>query len=86
LLEKWQPVPGVQVAAWAVKAMKTQWASCNASAWRAGFDLELAKKPVRCIDLDDLSYARRDRAETDGPESALRVLHQGAQPTVCGLP
>lgn len=50
LLEKWQPVLGVQVAAWGVKAMKTKWGSCNASARHVWFNLELAKKPVQCIE------------------------------------
>ena len=50
LLERWQPVLGVQVAAWGVKAMKTKWGSCNASARRVWFNLELAKKPVQCIE------------------------------------
>ena len=50
LLEKWQLVLGVQVAAWGVKAMKTKWGSCNASARRVWFNLELAKKPLPCIE------------------------------------
>ena len=29
LLEKWQPVLGVQVADWGIKRMKTKWGSCN---------------------------------------------------------
>ncbi|MEP7300418.1 MAG: nucleotidyl transferase AbiEii/AbiGii toxin family protein [Caldimonas sp.] len=33
-----------------VKAMKTKWGSCNASARRVWFNLELAKKPVQCIE------------------------------------
>ena len=50
LLEKWQPVLGVQVAAWGVKAMKTKWGSCNVSARRVWFNLELSKKPAQCIE------------------------------------
>ena len=50
LLEKWQPVLGVAVAAWGVKAMKTKWGSCNAAARRVWFNLELSKKPVQCIE------------------------------------
>ena len=50
LLEKWQPVLGVQVATWGVKAMKTKWGSCNATARRVWFNLELAKKPPQCLE------------------------------------
>jgi predicted metal-dependent hydrolase len=50
LLEKWLPVLGVHVADWGVKKMKTKWGSCNVNARRIWFNLELAKKPVRCLE------------------------------------
>ncbi|MGS0755264.1 M48 family metallopeptidase [Roseateles sp. GG27B] len=50
LLARWQPRFGVQVAGWGVKKMKTKWGSCNATAARLWFNLELAKKPVPCLE------------------------------------
>ncbi len=50
LLEKWQPVIGVQVADWGVKKMKTRWGTCNIVARRIWFNLELAKKPMQCLE------------------------------------
>ena len=50
LLEKWQPILGVQVAHWGVKKMKTKWGSCSQNAGRIWVNLELAKKPVRCLE------------------------------------
>jgi hypothetical protein len=50
LLEKWQPVLGVQAAAWGIKKMKTKWGSCNVDARRVWFNLELAKKPQQCLE------------------------------------
>ena len=50
LLEKWQPSLGVQAADWGIKKMKTKWGSCNPTARRVWFNLELAKKPVMCLD------------------------------------
>lgn len=50
LLDKWQAVLGVQAAAWGIKAMKTKWGSCNAADRRVWLNLELAKKPVSCIE------------------------------------
>jgi len=50
LLEKWQPVLGVQVADWGIKKMKTKWGSCNTRARRVWLNLELAKKPVKCLE------------------------------------
>jgi len=35
---------------WGVKKMKTKWGSCNIEARRIWLNLELAKKPVRCIE------------------------------------
>jgi len=50
LLERWQPILGVQAASWGIKKMKTKWGSCNAAAARLWFNLELAKKPVQCLE------------------------------------
>lgn len=50
LLDKWQPIVGVQVADWGVKKMKTKWGSCNPAARRVWFNLELAKKPAQCLE------------------------------------
>lgn len=50
LLQKWQPVIGVQVAAWGIKRMKTKWGTCNIEARRIWLNLELAKKPVQCLE------------------------------------
>ena len=50
LLDKWQPLLGVQAAAWGIKKMKTKWGSCTPTARRVWFNLELAKKPVLCLE------------------------------------
>lgn len=50
LLEKWQPIIGVQVKHWGIKKMKTKWGSCNPMAQRVWLNLELAKKPVLCLE------------------------------------
>ena len=50
LLEKWQPLLGVRVADWGIKKMKTKWGTCNIEARRIWLNLELAKKPVLCLE------------------------------------
>lgn len=50
LLERWQSKLGVQVAGWGIKKMKTKWGSCNIRARRIWVNLELAKKPVQCLE------------------------------------
>jgi predicted metal-dependent hydrolase len=49
LLEKWQTALGVQVADWRIKKMKTKWGTCTIEARRIWLNLELAKKPVPCL-------------------------------------
>jgi len=50
LIEKWQPVLNVSIAEWGVKQMKTRWGTCNIKAHRIWLNLELAKKPVHCLE------------------------------------
>ena len=50
LIARWQPIIGVQVADWGIKKMKTRWGSCNARDHRVWLNLELAKKPPRCLE------------------------------------
>jgi predicted metal-dependent hydrolase len=50
LIDKWEPVLNVRVSSWGIKRMKTKWGSCNATAKRIWLNLELAKKPVECLE------------------------------------
>jgi len=50
LIEKWQKVIGVEGVQWEVKKMKTKWGTCNREAKRIWLNLELAKKPERCLE------------------------------------
>lgn len=50
LVPKWQKALGVEVAEWRVKRMKTRWGSCTSRARRIWLNLELAKKPVECLE------------------------------------
>jgi predicted metal-dependent hydrolase len=50
LLLRWQPKLGVQATDWGIKKMKTKWGSCNVGARRIWLNLELAKKPVQCLE------------------------------------
>ncbi|OED37904.1 metal-dependent hydrolase [Chromatiales bacterium (ex Bugula neritina AB1)] len=50
LLEKWQPKVGKQATCCGIKKMKTKWGSCNTDTGSIWLNLELAKKPVPCLD------------------------------------
>lgn len=49
-IEKWETDLGVTVKAFGVRKMKTRWGSCNPKAGRILINLEMIKKPERCID------------------------------------
>jgi predicted metal-dependent hydrolase len=50
LIAQWEAAMGVKVAEWGVKQMKTKWGACNIEARRIWLNLELAKKPLQCLE------------------------------------
>lgn len=50
IIEHWESKIGVQVTNWGIKQMKTKWGSCNIEKKRIWLNLELAKKPVQCLE------------------------------------
>ena len=50
LISKWETVMDVQVNDYGIKKMKTKWGTCNIGAKRIWLNLELAKKPVSCLE------------------------------------
>jgi predicted metal-dependent hydrolase len=50
IVEKWEPILGVKVKFWGVKQMRTMWGTCNPDSARIWLNLELAKKPIHCLE------------------------------------
>ena len=50
LIDKWQTKIGVKLKDWRVKRMRTKWGTCNVEAKRIWLNLELAKKPLHCLE------------------------------------
>lgn len=50
IIAKYEKVMGVKVSEFAIKKMKTKWGTCNREAGRIWLNLELAKKPLQCIE------------------------------------
>jgi predicted metal-dependent hydrolase len=50
LLAKWEAILGVRAASVGVRKMKTKWGACSLDARRIWLNLELAKKPVQCLE------------------------------------
>ncbi len=50
LFSKWEKKIGVQAEDWNVRSMKTKWGTCNPGSKKILLNLELAKKPVKCLE------------------------------------
>ena len=64
LIPKWEEILGVSVAELGIKRMKTRWGSCNVHARRVWLNLELAKKPIECVEyvlVHEMAHLRERR-------------------------
>jgi predicted metal-dependent hydrolase len=50
IIEKWQMALGIEDASFGIRRMKTKWGSCNPDSRHIWLNLELAKKPVSCLE------------------------------------
>lgn len=50
LIGLWQERIGVELSSWQVKNMRTKWGTCNVKDRRIWLNLQLAKKPVECLE------------------------------------
>ncbi|KAA3606309.1 MAG: M48 family peptidase [Calditrichaeota bacterium] len=50
MIKKWEKKIGVEVNEFGVKKMRTKWGTCNPVAKRIWLNLELAKKPLICLE------------------------------------
>jgi predicted metal-dependent hydrolase len=50
LLDQWTKKIGVEPTEWQIRQMKTQWGSCNTELKKITLNLELARKPINCIE------------------------------------
>lgn len=49
-IDKWERKMRVKVSEFGIKKMKTKWGTCNRDAKRIWINLELAKKPLHCLE------------------------------------
>lgn len=50
LIEKWEKVIGVKAHEFGIRKMRTKWGTCHVEAKRIWLNLELAKKPLECLE------------------------------------
>jgi len=81
LIYKWEDTLGVEIEDWGVKLMKTKWGSCNIEERRIWLNLELAKKPIRCLDyvvLHEMAHLK-ERHHNDRFKALLDTYLPGWQ-------
>lgn len=49
-LPKWEKITGLHCQSWQIKNMKTRWGTCNTRTRKVWLNLQLAKKPVECLE------------------------------------
>ena len=49
-IAKWEKIMDVRVSEFGIKKMKTKWGTCNPEVKRIWINLELAKKPLECLE------------------------------------
>ena len=50
MIEKWEKKIGIKSNEFGIKKMRTKWGTCNTEAKRIWLNLELAKKPIECLE------------------------------------
>lgn len=61
LLPKWEAITGLHCEEWQTKYMITKWGACNTDKRRLWFNVQLAQKPVECLEyviLHELIHLR----------------------------
>lgn len=60
-LPKWEQITGLYCDSWQTKYMTTRWGTCNTATKKIWFNLQLAKKPVECLEyvmLHELAHLK----------------------------
>lgn len=50
LLPKWEKITGINCISWQTKYMVTKWGSCNTERRKIWFNVQLAQKPIECLE------------------------------------
>jgi predicted metal-dependent hydrolase len=51
LLPKWETITGISCNSWQTRKMTTRWGTCNITERKIWFSLQLAKRPVECLEF-----------------------------------
>ena len=60
-LPKWEQITGLYSDSWQIKNMKTRWGTCNTNTRKIWLNLQLAQKPIECLEyviLHELAHLK----------------------------
>lgn len=75
LLPKWEKITDLHPSSWQTKYMTTKWGTCNTETHKIWLNLQLAKKPVECLEYVILHELAHLRVKNHGPEF-IAILDQ----------
>ena len=67
-LPKWERITGLQCSSWQSKYMTTKWGTCNTSTGKIWLNLQLAKKPIECLEYVILHELIHLKVRNHGPD------------------
>ena len=67
-LPKWERITGLQYSSWQCKYMTTKWGTCNTTTGKIWLNLQLAKKPIECLEYVILHELVHLRVRNHGSE------------------
>ena len=67
-LPKWEKTTGLYCSSWQSKYMTTKWGTCNPTSKKIWLNLQLAKKPIECLEYVILHELAHLKAHNHGPE------------------
>lgn len=74
-LPKWERITGLQCSGWQSKYMTTKWGTCSISSRKIWLNLQLAKKPMECLEYVILHELAHLQVKNHGPEF-IAILDQ----------
>lgn len=75
-LPKWKAITGLYCDSWQSKYMTTKWGTCNTSTRKIWLNLQLAKKPIECLEYVILHELAHLKVKNHGPDFvAILDLH-----------
>lgn len=67
-LPKWEKTTGLYCSSWQSKYMTTKWGTCNPTSKKIWLNLQLAKKPIECLEYVIIHELAHLKVHNHGPE------------------